>query len=230
MRSACRNRRSWFLDREIPKGGYVRILAESLPWEERLGKTRIRTTKGLTTCMEPPRGWTIASSSWIFLRKQWSDREQELITVIYEETKHTEERYRSQTWSILRALQKINQAKRLEGEVVMSAPPFFQSAGGGDLNLGEDDGHTVVVWESSSESQQEQWSKKMGKSKDWVAWCRSMEKTKSNARLKSIEKKSSQTAASKPTPKQERRRIRNEAKGGQCAGKRGGDRATSNAQ
>jgi len=30
-----------FLDREIPKGGYVRILAESLLWEERLGKTRI---------------------------------------------------------------------------------------------------------------------------------------------------------------------------------------------
>jgi len=45
-----------------------------------------------------------------------------------------------------------------------------------------------------------------------------------------MEKKSSQTAASKPTPKQERRRIRNQAKGSQFAGKRGGDRATSNAQ
>ena len=54
---------NWFLDREIPKGGYVRILAESLLWEERLGKTRIGTTEGLTTCMEPHRGWTIASSS-----------------------------------------------------------------------------------------------------------------------------------------------------------------------
>jgi len=40
---------NWFLDREI--------------WEERLGKTRIRTTEGLTTCMEPHRGCTIASSS-----------------------------------------------------------------------------------------------------------------------------------------------------------------------
>jgi len=46
---------NWFLDQEIPKGGYVRILAESLLWEERLGKTRIRTTEGLTTCMEPHR-------------------------------------------------------------------------------------------------------------------------------------------------------------------------------
>jgi len=40
-------------------------------------------------------------------------------------------------------------------------------AGRGDLKFwGEDDGPTVVVWESLSESEQEQWSKKMGKSKD----------------------------------------------------------------
>jgi len=45
-----------------------------------------------------------------------------------------------------------------------------------------------------------------------------------------MEKKSSQTAASKPNPKQERRRIRMEAKVSQCAEKRGGDRATSNVQ
>jgi len=44
-----------------------------------------------------------------------------------------------------------------------------------------------------------------------------------------MEKKSYQTAASKPNPKWERRRIRKEAKGCQYAGKRGGDRATSNA-
>jgi len=31
-----------FLDRKIPKGGYVRILAESLLCEEKLSKTRIR--------------------------------------------------------------------------------------------------------------------------------------------------------------------------------------------
>jgi len=51
---------NWFLDREIPKGGHVRTLAESLLLEERLGKTRIRTTESLTTCMKPHRGWTIA--------------------------------------------------------------------------------------------------------------------------------------------------------------------------
>jgi len=94
-----------------------------------------------------------------------------LITVIQEENKRTEEKeeagYRSPTWSILRALQKINEARRLEGEAVMSAPHFFQSAGRGDLKFwGEDDGPTVVVWKSLSELEQEQWSKEMGKSKD----------------------------------------------------------------
>ena len=92
----------------------------------------------------------------------------------------------------------------------MSAPSFFQSAGRGDLKFwGEDDGPTVVAWESLSESEQEQWSEKMGKSKDRAVWCRREKKTKSNARLKSMEKKSSKTAASTPTPKQERRQIRN---------------------
>jgi len=53
---------------------------------------------------------------------------------------------------------------------------------------------------------------------------------KINARLKPMEKKSSQPAASKQKPKQEKGWIRKEAKGSQCTGKRGGDRATSNAQ
>jgi len=113
----------------------------------------------------------------------------------------------------------------------MSAPPLFQSAGRGDLKFWEeDDGPTIVVWESLSESEQEQWSEKIGKSKDWVVLVQVEEKKpKSNARLKSMEKKSSQTVASKPDTKQERRRTRKEAKGSQFAGKRGSDRATSNA-
>jgi len=40
---------NWFLDQKVPTRGYVRIIAESLLWEERLGKTRIRTIEGLPT-------------------------------------------------------------------------------------------------------------------------------------------------------------------------------------
>jgi len=70
----------------------------------------------------------------------------------------------------------------------------------------------------------------MGNSKDWVVWCRSKEKDKEQRPFEVDGNEISQTAASKPNPKQERRRIRKEAKGSQCAGKHGGDRATSNAQ
>jgi len=75
------------------------------------------------------------------MQKRWLDRKQGLITVIQEETKRTQEKgktgYRSPTpaWSILEALQKINKAMRLEGEAVMSAPPFFQLAGRKDLKF-----------------------------------------------------------------------------------------------
>jgi len=94
----------------------------------------------------------------------------------------------------------------------MSAPAFCQSAGQENLKFrvwGEDDGPTIVVWESLSESEQEQ-SLSSGR-KRWasrrIGWFGAGrgKKTKSNARLKSMEKKSSQTAASKQKPKQERR-------------------------
>jgi len=66
---------------------------------------------------------------------------------------------------------------RLKGEEAMSAPSFFHSARRRDLKFwGQDDGPTVVLWESLSQSEQEQWSKKMHKSKYWVVWCRSREK------------------------------------------------------
>ena len=34
----------------------------------------------------------------------------------------------------------------------------------------------MLVRDKLSESEQEQWSKKVGKSKDWVVWCRSRKK------------------------------------------------------
>jgi len=50
---------------------------------------------------------------------------------------------------MLRVLQKINNAKRLKSEAVMSIPPFFQSAGRGDVKFwGEDDGPTIDVGKS----------------------------------------------------------------------------------
>ena len=55
-----------FLDQEIPKGGYVRILSESLLWEERLGKTRLRTTEGLTTSWSRTEGGQLRAEVGMF--------------------------------------------------------------------------------------------------------------------------------------------------------------------
>ena len=49
--------------------------------------------------------------------------------------------------------------------------------GRGDLKFwGDDDRPTVVAWDSVLESEQEQLSTKIGKSKDWVDRCRSRKK------------------------------------------------------
>ena len=84
--------------------------------------------------------------------------------------------------------------------------------------------------ESLLESEQEQWSEKWASRRIGLFGAGRVKKTKSNVRLKPMKKKSSQTAASKQTLKHERRWMRKEAEGGQCARKRGGDRATSNVQ
>ena len=82
-----------------------------------------------------------------FTKAMVGPNEQELIRLIQAETKRMEEKkeagFRSPTWSILRALQKINNTKRLEGEAIMSAPPFFHPAGREDLKFwGEDNAPT----------------------------------------------------------------------------------------
>ena len=106
--------KNWFLDQEIPAGGYVRIQDSSQVWEERVDETRIITTEGLTTCLDPGRGWTITSGGWNFLKKQecWEGHEQALITTIRKETKPTEELEeagcRSPTWAVLQGLLQIN--------------------------------------------------------------------------------------------------------------------------
>jgi len=48
--------KNWFLDQEIPAGGFVRIQDSSLVWEERVDETRIITMESLTTCLDPGRG------------------------------------------------------------------------------------------------------------------------------------------------------------------------------
>ena len=172
--------KNWFLDQEIPAGGFVRIQDSSQVWKERADETRIVTTEGLTTYLDPGRGWTITSGGWNVLKTQecWKDHNQALITTIRKETKRIEELeaagYRSPTWAVLRALQQINSATRIEEEASMSAPPFFQSVARGDLLFwGGNQGPTAVIWESLSEQEKESWLEESSTMHAWVVWCKS---------------------------------------------------------
>ena len=56
----------------------------------------------------------------------------------------------------------------------MSAHPFFQSAGRGDLLFwGGKEGPTVVIWESLSEQEKESWLDEASTMHDWVVWYKS---------------------------------------------------------
>ena len=56
----------------------------------------------------------------------------------------------------------------------MSAPPFCQSAGRGDLLFCRGkEGPTVVIWESVSEQQKEDWLEESSTMHDWVVGCKS---------------------------------------------------------
>jgi len=83
--------KNWFLDQEIPVGGFVRIQDSSQVWEEQVDETKIITTEGLTTCLNPGREKKITSGGWNFLKRQecWDGHEQALITTIRKETKRT---------------------------------------------------------------------------------------------------------------------------------------------
>ena len=101
------------------------------------------------------------------------------------ETKRTEEleenRYRSPTWAVLRALQQINNATRIAREAVMSAPPFFQSAGRGDLLFwGGKERPTVIKWESLSEQGKKSWLEESSTMHDWVMWSKSKKRAEGN--------------------------------------------------
>jgi len=63
----------------------------------------------------------------------------------------------------------------------MSAPPFLQSAGRGDLLVwGKKEGPTVVIWESLSKQEKESWLEEASTMHDWVVWCKSKKRDGGN--------------------------------------------------
>jgi len=138
--------------------------------------------------------------------------------------------YRSPTWTVLRALQQINCATRIEKEAAMSAPPFFQSAGRGDLLFwGKKEGPTVVIWESLSEQEKKRWLEESSTMHDWVVWRKSK---KGAEEIRSFELSGKEIFCNFDETKSKKGTKRTGAKRRHIAGRaydtcRGGSKATS---
>ena len=149
----------WRLDGEIPLDGGIRIMPKSIFWEDRYDSHVILSAEGLSSNRSLTEPWTIMSCTWNHLQCQWEGRADDLIPEIHKECKYQdkleEDGYRSPSWRVLRALKDIIAATRIQGESMITAPPFFTSAFRGDKHLlGHTAGPTVYLWESLSEEDQ----------------------------------------------------------------------------
>ena len=74
---------------------------------------------------------------------------------------------------MLRALQEVYGATRLQGESAVTAPPFFANAGRGkEVFWGSSDGPTDFLWESLDEDGRKECERVMSERRDWIVWSR----------------------------------------------------------
>ena len=107
-------------------------------WSDRTAEGEglgVKPFEGLTTNFEAGKFWTIMRCIWNHLNSKWEGSRVELAEQIYEkrsimrQEKLEERGYRSPTWSLPRALQDVNGARRLYGESaipVLTAAPIFE--------------------------------------------------------------------------------------------------------
>jgi hypothetical protein len=155
----------------------VRGQVESIRWEESRDREAISISQGLVTSMSMGQSWTIHSGAWNFL-KQHTARQEDLNTFVGEEVARQqaaeEAGYRTPTWTVLRKLQALNEARRIDGGTVITLPPFLDNATRSGTELwGESDGPTVYLWDTLTEEEKKTCKEQLERTKDWVVWCKS---------------------------------------------------------
>jgi hypothetical protein len=139
---AARVDRDLFLDEKLPRHescqGYVRVVEQSVRWNE-MESSKVFTYEGLTTSTDVDTSWTTMSSAYNHVRHKKGVIEQGMEKFIREEVEYQDQLkpagYRSPTWKVLRALQPLLAAEQLQGESVVTAPPFFPNAGRGTVQF-----------------------------------------------------------------------------------------------
>ena len=169
----------WLLD-AIPveaTRGKIDVHVKSLQWTESVANIDIVSTEGLTTCTTLDNHWTITSGMWHFLKAQWPGRKAEVCATVHAETQVQEQLeatgYRSTTWGILWHLRALRGARVLEGETMVTAPPFFESAGRGECTFwSRGSGPRVIIWDSLSPTEKSVCLQELQNETDWVVWCK----------------------------------------------------------
>jgi hypothetical protein len=150
------------------------IVEHSVLWKEKEA-SKVFTYQGLTTCTEVDRSWTIMSSPYNHVQSKRGKDKHGMAMFILKEVDHQEliesEGYLSPTWRVLLALQSLLSVTQLQGESVVTDPPFFPNAVRGTvLFWGNEQGPTVFLWDDLDEEGLEECKCTIQTRKDCVLW------------------------------------------------------------
>ena len=183
----------WFYNQEVQRqengNGYVHIQSEAITRRERIGMDTLQHKEGQVINTSLTQGWAISSMQWNHLthQKQWVEDRQALVKVVHQEAELQEALEQQDvpfpTWRIIRSLQQACKATRLVGGTLVTAPPFFANAGRGSVTFwGQQQGAMVVLWDTLSAEDKEQWIEEMNMSTEpWVLFRSKTGKTNTSA-------------------------------------------------
>ena len=170
----------WFYNQNVQRQengkGYVHVQSEAITRTERIGMDTLMHKEGQVINLSLTNGWTISSMQWNHLihQKQWVDNKQVLVQAVQQEAELQEALEQQDvpfpTWKILRSLQQMCQATRLVGGTLVTAPPFFEHAGRGSMTFwGQQQGAMVILWDTLSATDKQQWMQEMSTSQEsWI--------------------------------------------------------------
>jgi hypothetical protein len=93
----------------------------------------VKLTQGLVVSLHAQYSWTIPSGVWTHRRDPFRGEPEELVRMFHSERLRQEALEKtghcSPKWTVLRSLQKVYGARKIQGCTIIDVPPFFESAG-----------------------------------------------------------------------------------------------------
>ena len=155
--------------------GVVRVLQKSLSHVSDETDTRVTVYENVASGIGPHGRFRIEGAKWQLLKTLSSPRfGTAFIPTLMSEIEwqllaETRANHMSYTWPVLRAAQGLFKATSFQGGSMVSSPPFFDSAGRGQLTFwGTQSGPMVVCLADISEGELERLGERLRNCEDWV--------------------------------------------------------------